>query len=410
MRPIFFEEQTLLKEHFDIVIPDCSWYGRGEIYQFNSKGQKYKIGQLRAVNQRIVYKALRKELSKPVMHENLQKSYLKKNHESLTYLKYLLKQYKNHKIVLLDSSGKDSQVARHLLKESGVEFESVYVNSGMETHHSYLYAKENCDKIISHPFGFFNWVKTEPLMSVLRRNCCDEFQESVCFNYYDSNEKIIFVTGLRKEESIKREKYEYVIQHSLWSKEQKQNWQMINPAIDFNYEDIWMTVLNFDLYVSELYRLGLNRVGCHPCPFTSPYSRVLHTLVLETYDRRWKKILKERFIEEWSWTALNCTIDEYVNGAWAKAKKVRTEVNEEVLNEFIEHTKLDKDIAVSYFNQTCHCCSKKLKATEIGLSMKMLGRSSYRLCVSCLAKQLQVSAAELKDSIKTYKNEGCSLF
>ncbi|HRU99798.1 MAG TPA: hypothetical protein P5092_20545, partial [Ruminococcus sp.] len=33
------------------------------------------------------------------------------------------------------------------------------------------------------------------------------------------------------------------------------------------------------------------------------------------YDR-WRSILRKVFTQENRWTKLNCTIDEYVNGAW----------------------------------------------------------------------------------------------
>lgn len=60
----------------------------------------------------------------------------------------------------------------------------------------------------------------------------------------------------------------------------------------------------------------------------------------------------------------------------------------------------------------CYICgTKNLSKNEIGLTKKLMGKSSKNFyCISCLAEQLEVTTEELQDKIEEFKNEGCQLF
>ena len=60
----------------------------------------------------------------------------------------------------------------------------------------------------------------------------------------------------------------------------------------------------------------------------------------------------------------------------------------------------------------CYICGKKnISKNEIGLTKKLVGKSSKNYyCISCLAEQLEVTTEELQDKIEEFKNEGCKLF
>lgn len=60
----------------------------------------------------------------------------------------------------------------------------------------------------------------------------------------------------------------------------------------------------------------------------------------------------------------------------------------------------------------CYICGKKnISKNEIGLTKKLIGKSSKNFyCISCLAEQLEVTTEELQDKIEEFKNEGCKLF
>ena len=61
--------------------------------------------------------------------------------------------------------------------------------------------------------------------------------------------------------------------------------------------------------------------------------------------------------------------------------------------------------------KNCYVCDKSLSKNEIGLSKKLIGKSTSKFyCIDCLAEQLEVSTDELIDKIEEFKDEGCTLF
>lgn len=61
--------------------------------------------------------------------------------------------------------------------------------------------------------------------------------------------------------------------------------------------------------------------------------------------------------------------------------------------------------------KNCYVCGKVLSKNEIGLSKKLIGKSTDKFyCIDCLAEQLEVTTEELLDKIEEFKDEGCTLF
>ncbi len=63
-------------------------------------------------------------------------------------------------------------------------------------------------------------------------------------------------------------------------------------------------------------------------------------------------------------------------------------------------------------NYNCVSCGKEeLSKDEIGLTKKLISKdTSSFYCIDCLAEYLGVTADELQDKIKEFKEEGCTLF
>ena len=63
-------------------------------------------------------------------------------------------------------------------------------------------------------------------------------------------------------------------------------------------------------------------------------------------------------------------------------------------------------------NIICYSCNKEnLTKDEIGLSKKFLGREKKVFyCLECLAEHLEVEIEYLIEKIKSFRDEGCSLF
>lgn len=65
-------------------------------------------------------------------------------------------------------------------------------------------------------------------------------------------------------------------------------------------------------------------------------------------------------------------------------------------------------------NQKIYCtsCAKyPLTKDEIGASMKLLGIETEQFyCIDCLSAYLEVTPEEIKEKIKLFKEDGCTLF
>lgn len=65
-------------------------------------------------------------------------------------------------------------------------------------------------------------------------------------------------------------------------------------------------------------------------------------------------------------------------------------------------------------NQKIYCtsCVKyPLTKDEIGASMKLLGIETEQFyCIDCLSAYLEVTPEEIKEKIKLFKEDGCTLF
>jgi hypothetical protein len=91
---------------------------------------------------------------------------------------------------------------------------------------------------------------------------------------------------------------------------------------------------------------------------------------------------------------------------------VRDEPTDEVVEEFMQYKRIsDCGIAEKYFNNICYKCGKKVKKDEVALSMKYFGRQNQKMmCWKCLGNELGKSKDELKNDVKRFKEQGCTLF
>jgi hypothetical protein len=160
-----------------------------------------------------------------------------------------------------------------------------------------------------------------------------------------------------------------------------------------------------------MYKFGFSRVGCVYCPYRTDHELLLTEYFLPSYAKRWKRVLAEDFIEHGKAAAINCSLSEYVGGAW-RGGMVRGEATEEIKREFMEYKNIaDYSVASKYFDKTCGDCGKKIKKDDVALSLKYFGRQSTKLfCIKCLGKRLDCSTAELREDVRRFKGEGCVLF
>lgn len=173
-----------------------------------------------------------------------------------------------NKNILAFSGGKDSIVTYHILKRSGIEFESIYSRTSVDPPELIYFINKYYPEIYKQPYKINKKYKGNgevTMWSLLRnralpptrrmRYCCDILKER-------TGEKgdTIF-TGVRWEESKSRSKQSMV---GFWKKK-----IMVRPIIDWTDEEIWEYIHKYNLHYCELYDKGWDRIGCIGCPLAS---------------------------------------------------------------------------------------------------------------------------------------------
>lgn len=418
LRPIFKEEIIFLKERLNIDIPEnVCWMNRMYIYSFDkTTGEKISLYKIKA-------KQMHLELQKDynnldninnfktwdeLVTENSSRLVMLEN-SSLEIIKEKLNQYKNYKKYIFVSGGKDSTITAYLVHKVDSSIPQVFNNTSLDSMYTYRYIMKQPDIIITNPkIGFYQWRKESNFIPTrIGRGCCRVFKEENMGENFNVNSKHLFFYGMRNSESKNRANYNIEWRNNRWN---NQLWLGILPIISWSDMDVWLYILKNKLLFNQLYNFGYNRVGCIvACPFRTEYENILDKHILpKTYDR-WQKILKDDFINNQKWNRLNCTLDEYLKGAW-KGSLFREEPTEEVINEFAENKGIDFNIAKKYFNKKCGC-GKRINIIDAGLTMKYYGRNvSVFLCIKCLSKVLETTKQELLEQAKDFRNQGCNLF
>lgn len=188
------------------------------------------------------------------------------------------------KFIASFSGGKDSQVVLDLCTRAipSTDFEVIYSDTGYELPPSLdLYDKiqkqykekfpdlkfslaRNHDSVLNYwdkigtPSDTHRWccsvMKTAPLYRMLRDG-------------NDKLAKILTFDGVRAEESVRRAAYNRI------GKGVKHN-NVINasPILRWNSVEIFLYLFEHKLYINPSYRMGMTRVGCLICPFSSEWN------------------------------------------------------------------------------------------------------------------------------------------
>lgn len=326
----------------------------------------------------------------------------------------------NRRIILLNSTGKDSMVTQHILNKSDVTYETYFNVTTLDVAESSQMAKQlDFKKILPDKKygGFYQWINKENIIpSRTNRCCCKYFKEDPTINAFDKNESITFLLGMRNEESNTRAEYTDVWKNDKWT---NRDWIGILPIRKWTELDVWLYTFRESIQINKKYTYGYDRVGCGiACPNYTKSTWVLDQYYYKSMYDRWQQILKEDFIKNNKWLIMNCTIEEYCKGAWTGGV-FRTEPTSDVINEYAEHNNLDIEVASKYFNKYCSngCLNKrwqplKIKDKEtLSMNMKLYGRNIDKfICKKCLLKELKIDKEEWDRMVADYKMQGCKLF
>ena len=340
--------------------------------------------------------------------------------ESIT----LLKEYglnTDRTIVDTNSTGKDSMVKTYLAHKAGLQFTTYFNVTTLDVGESNRMAKEN-DYTNIYPSdkykAFYPWVKTtDTFPSRLNRCCCNYFKETPTVAYFSKYKNILFLFGMRNDESTARSGYTDVWINTKWGKQR--DWIGILPIRKWTDLDIWLYIFRENISINEKYKMGYSRVGCAvACPNYSKTTWVLDKYWYPKMYNRWRNMLKEDFIKNNKWLIMNCTLKEYCHQAW-NGGVFRKEPTEEVIEEYATYNDLDIEIARKYFNRYCvnGCLNhrkepKKIKNKDVlGMNMKFFGRNIEKFkCKKCLMKEMNWTDIEWNKQVEDFKLQGCKLF
>lgn len=179
------------------------------------------------------------------------------------------------------SGGKDSQVVLELVRMAGVKYKAVYNVTTNDPSDNVRFIKRYYPDVeFSVPKeSYFQLIERKGLPTTCNRWCCALFKETAGTGF-------VVLTGVRREESRKRAKYDEVSQWARNSRDKKlvdldkmeesgfqcvegKDKFMVYPILEWTEEDVWAFIHERGLPVNPCYE-SRKRVGCVFCPFARP--------------------------------------------------------------------------------------------------------------------------------------------
>jgi 3'-phosphoadenosine 5'-phosphosulfate sulfotransferase (PAPS reductase)/FAD synthetase len=342
--------------------------------------------------------------------------------ESLELIRSSLGKYKEHKPIVLTSTGKDSQVVRYLVEQVlGNDVWKIFNNTSMDCAETYRMVKKtpNCT-IVNPEEGFFQWQKrTNFIGNRTARACCLLYKEKMIDKVLDNDGKYLSFMGMRNDESNTRSEYQDEWINTNWNIKGMLGILCIRKWTE---EDIWLYTLLKNIEINKKYTYGYHRVGCNvTCAFYAKSTWVLDKYWYPKMYERWHKIIDEDFTKNNKDLVMNCTKEEY-HMCW-NGTGLRKLPTKEVIGQFADRNKLDIKIAERYFNHYCEECDvsfnsgkttkrKKIKDKNVlAMNMKFLGRNTTKFyCKKHLMELLNITKEQWNEYIEEFKSQGCDLF
>ena len=186
------------------------------------------------------------------------------------------------------SGGKDSQVVLDLCTRAipPHAFEVIYSDTGYELptslslyddvqeHYKKLYPELRFRTAKNHENVLSYWDKIGT-PSDTHRWCCSVMKTAPLYKLLKSEEpdkqaKVLTFDGVRAEESTKRSTYARIgkgVKHSTVTN--------ASPILHWTTTEIFLYLFRHNLPINKSYRLGMTRVGCLICPFSSEWNDMI---------------------------------------------------------------------------------------------------------------------------------------
>lgn len=449
MKPIFEEERVFLNEKLNIELPTECWRKASEIYLdctcekplYKFKVQNNNINMTK--NNLDLFVEYKQKKIKDLIE--IYKDRLNQlEDESVEFIKNYLVDSDFEQIIQSHSGGKDSVLEFHIfnkaleqLKEENIEvYKRVddcwlvnFANTSNDTADTYKLVKKLPRLNILNPeMGYYQWItqkKKYRTPTRLMRSCCSTYKEGQLTKYYDNNKKILMFTGLRKYESTKRAKYDYVMDYDFnvnihGKSTMPKTWVTLAPCVEWHDEEVWLYLLKENLEYNKMYNLGFHRCGCLICPYQQDYIDLLIQKYYPNQWKRWINILTTEYKLYAIGNQTKWTLEEWLNGAWkhgtSKEYLITSLKPTQARVEQLASIKgIDNETALKFWNKSCSC-GKKLNPSEISMFLKLMGRYDNEednrtyLCKSCLCEHLGITKTEYKDKQNEFYRGDCNLF
>ena len=244
------------------------------------------------------------------------------------------------------SGGKDSQVLLELVKMAGVKYKAYYSVTTNDPPKNVRFIREHYPEVIFlHPKeNFYKLIEKKGLPTMMIRYCCDILKEQ-------NGAGRVVLTGVRREESVRRAKYndvrvisrrkEHVDRTKKYSIDtieanehrciKGKDKIMVSPILSWTTEDVWGFIRENNLPINPCYENG-GRVGCMICPYAkgeeiekyeSQYPKVKETVIKALQKYLDKQDNSRNFTEAeevYEWWKSKESVKDY------KAKKRQTEM------------------------------------------------------------------------------------
>ena len=446
MKPIFEEERQFIKEKTGIELPQFCWKHSNKIYLDPTRDKpivvfKVENGIIKIKKNLIQSTDVTSQITIPKLIEMYEGELNNLEKSSVQKLFHYIKQNEDSKFIVSISGGKDSTVLKNICEKTFLEYEKLtnqkltieysFANTSNETASTYKQVWSEIPKhsenlnILNPKEGYYQWIarKNYFVPSVMVRNCCSTYKEGQVNKFYDKNEKIAMLVGVRASESAKRKEYvfemDYDFNLKLFGKSNfPKLWTTVAPIIDWDDMHIWLYLIKNNIKFNEQYNNGFERCGCLWCPFQSNYTDLLIEEFYPKQYERWMGVLEKNYKTTDVEKRLKWTLNEWKAGRWKNAISKEHEIlklkpTKERVIQLSEIKGISYELAEKYFNKTCNRCDKKLNSDEVALNLKMFGRSidlSKAICGKCYQDEFNINRKEYSKMIKGFRDGGCSLF
>lgn len=444
-KPIFKQEKEFIEAHIPEIapLPDDCWIVGGStktVYLDLYSNKPYIKFKVENGGKFIIQKDNRelfKDYTPVTISETLNRESKRVNklyNNCVNRLAEYVNKHSNKVYKISHSGGKDSELTmsvwNDMLKEIKFtpDYEFIFFNTSNEVADIYKRIKQIPNiKIINPKIGWRQWIKNNnyTFPNVFRRSCCSTYKEGQATKTFDNNAEIVQVLGVRKYESVKRAKYEFLMDFDfdsqLFGKSKlPKKWVKLAPIIDLQNIDVWLLMLIKKLPINRRYLIGSSRVGCLICPYSSTYEDEI-IKIYYPYQYKWFREAIAKNYKIFKAKRLGWTEEEWADGVWKSAQcknhhLLQKQSTNENIKLYADLKGLSQDMAKKYFNRVCGKCGKSMRENELAMFFKLFGRYENQvdnrevLCKKCVCEQLGISKREYEEKNIEFIEQGCNLF